>query len=88
VFHTWRYPAFKTSTEQGRWGQTAVSALHRKQYVQRIFLCFLGSPILGSKLAMHVKNIQVVFILSPFKFILKTVTKALLRKAGYPGVCK
>lgn len=59
------------------------SGLYRKLRVHRMFL---WSPILDLKLVMHVKNIQVVFILSSFKFISNAAAKGLPRETRFPGV--
>lgn len=60
--------------------------LNVKQYVWRTFLYFPGSPTLDLKLVTHVKNIKVVFLLSPFRFMSNAAAKGLPRKARFPGV--
>lgn len=72
------------SAERGR----RTASFDRKQYVCRLFLYLPGSLSLGLKLATHLKNIQVIFILSLFKLIPNAAAKGLPSTAGLPGVLK
>lgn len=56
-----------------------------KQYSWRACLssCFCTH---ASKLVLEVESVQVLFILNPFKFILKPAAKEPWKKAGFPGV--
>lgn len=61
-------------------GMRGTLGFYTKQHVHKVGQDFPGPPLLSLKLAMHMKNIQVVFSLSPFKFLSKLPHRAALGK--------
>lgn len=95
MLHMCRQPSRKADFK-GSWGLISSqcwegekdSVLKHKAVCMKNISVFLGSPTLGLKLVTHVKNIKVVFILSPFRFMSNAAAKGLPSKARFPGVLK